>query len=150
MNSFPIPVRMVGAGSHVEEEQMQYLDMPRDMRTFEMPRVPERVDPRALTSARNTLARFLACMNGWQPGTGPNPRLDMRGIDSAALKITNEMLGDGEVSIQVNGNRPLRIKSRAPSFIACQALPKMIIGGLIADVIAVIGSTDVVMGDVDR
>ncbi|HEX5069877.1 MAG TPA: NADH dehydrogenase (quinone) subunit D [Vicinamibacterales bacterium] len=47
-------------------------------------------------------------------------------------------------------NRPLRVKARAPSFIACQALPKMIIGGLIADVIAVIGSTDVVMGDVDR
>jgi NADH-quinone oxidoreductase subunit D len=48
------------------------------------------------------------------------------------------------------GNRPVRVKSRAPSFIACQALPKMICGGLIADVIAVIGSTDVVMGDVDR
>ena len=48
------------------------------------------------------------------------------------------------------GNRPIRVKSRAPSFIACQALPKMIAGGLIADVIAVIGSTDVVMGDVDR
>ena len=48
------------------------------------------------------------------------------------------------------GNRPVRVKCRAPSFIACQALPKMITGGLIADVIAVIGSTDVVMGDVDR
>ncbi len=47
-------------------------------------------------------------------------------------------------------NRPVRVKSRAPSFIACQALPRMITGGLIADVIAVIGSTDVVMGDVDR
>jgi len=47
-------------------------------------------------------------------------------------------------------NRPVRVKCRAPSFIACQALPRMIVGGLIADVIAVIGSTDVVMGDVDR
>jgi NADH-quinone oxidoreductase subunit D len=47
-------------------------------------------------------------------------------------------------------NRPVRVKSRAPSFIACAALSKMIVGGLIADVIAVIGSTDVVMGDVDR
>lgn len=47
-------------------------------------------------------------------------------------------------------NRPVRVKSRAPSFYACQALPQMIQGGLIADVIAVIGSTDVVMGDVDR
>src|SRR3954447_19482121 len=47
-------------------------------------------------------------------------------------------------------NRPWRIKSRPPSFLAIQALPKMIVGGLIADVIAVIGSLDVVMGDVDR
>ena len=47
-------------------------------------------------------------------------------------------------------NRPWRIKSRAPSLLACQALEQMIVGGLIADVIAVIGSIDVVMGDVDR
>jgi NADH-quinone oxidoreductase subunit D len=47
-------------------------------------------------------------------------------------------------------NRPWRVKSRSPSLLACQALPQMIVGGLIADVIAVIGSIDVVMGDVDR
>ena len=47
-------------------------------------------------------------------------------------------------------NRPYRIKLRAPSFYACQGLPRLIVGGMIADVIAVIGSTDVVMGDVDR
>jgi NADH-quinone oxidoreductase subunit D len=47
-------------------------------------------------------------------------------------------------------NRPWRVKMRSPSLMACQALPRMIVGGLIADVIAVIGSIDVVMGDVDR
>ncbi len=47
-------------------------------------------------------------------------------------------------------NRPWRVKARAPSLLACQALEQMIVGGLIADVIAVIGSIDVVMGDVDR
>jgi NADH-quinone oxidoreductase subunit D len=47
-------------------------------------------------------------------------------------------------------NRPWRVKARAPSLLACQALEKLIVGGLIADVIAVIGSIDVVMGDVDR
>jgi len=47
-------------------------------------------------------------------------------------------------------NRPYRIKLRPCSFYACQAVPKMIEGGMIADVIAVIGSTDVVMGDTDR
>jgi NADH-quinone oxidoreductase subunit D len=48
------------------------------------------------------------------------------------------------------GNRPWRVKMRSPSLMACQALPKLIVGGLIADVIAVIGSIDVVLGDVDR
>jgi len=47
-------------------------------------------------------------------------------------------------------NRPWRVKSRPPSLLACQALEQMVVGGLIADVIAVIGSLDVVMGDVDR
>ena len=47
-------------------------------------------------------------------------------------------------------NRPIRVKSRAPSFVAVQALPFMLKGGLIADVIAIVGSTDVVLGDCDR
>ena len=59
--------------------------------------------------------------------------------------------GEHGFSIVSDGtNRPYRIKLRAPSFYACQGLPKMLVGGMIADVIAVIGSTDVVMGDVDR
>jgi NADH-quinone oxidoreductase subunit D len=47
-------------------------------------------------------------------------------------------------------NRPWRVKMRPPSFMAIQALPKIVEGGLIADVVAVIGSNDVVMGDCDR
>ena len=47
-------------------------------------------------------------------------------------------------------NRPWRVHLRAPSLFACQALHKFVVGGMIADVIAVIGSLDVVMGDVDR
>jgi NADH-quinone oxidoreductase subunit D len=47
-------------------------------------------------------------------------------------------------------NRPWRVHMRAPGLAACQALHKFIVGGMIADVIAVIGSLDVVMGDVDR
>jgi NADH-quinone oxidoreductase subunit D len=47
-------------------------------------------------------------------------------------------------------NRPWRVKMRPPSFMAIQALPSVITGGLIADVVSVIGSNDVVMGDCDR
>ena len=47
-------------------------------------------------------------------------------------------------------NRPLRVHFRPASLLACQAMPPMVVGGLIADTIAIIGSTDIVMGDVDR
>jgi NADH-quinone oxidoreductase subunit D len=52
--------------------------------------------------------------------------------------------------ISDGGNRPTRVKMRSPSLMACQALETMARGGLIADVVAVIGSSDVIMGDVDR
>src|SRR5215510_8760879 len=59
--------------------------------------------------------------------------------------------GEHGFSVVSDGsNRPWRVKARAPSLLACQALERLIVGGLIADVIAVIGSIDVVMGDVDR
>jgi len=48
------------------------------------------------------------------------------------------------------GNRPYRCKVRAPSFSNLSALPHMVRGELIADVVAVIGSIDIVLGDVDR
>ena len=48
------------------------------------------------------------------------------------------------------GNRPARVKMRSPSLLACQAIETMAKGGLIADVVAVIGSADVIMGDADR
>jgi len=100
---------MVGPGSQVEEEEMQYLDIPRDMRTFEMPRVPETGDTQALAAARDLLADILSRMNRWTPSNG-NLRFDLRDIAPQALAVTNEMLGDGEVSIQVSGARRLRIQ----------------------------------------
>jgi NADH-quinone oxidoreductase subunit D len=46
--------------------------------------------------------------------------------------------------------KPLRCHFRSPSYINLQALPKLIEGQLIADVIACIGTIDIVLGDVDR
>ena len=50
----------------------------------------------------------------------------------------------GELAFTVTSdgtNRPWRVKSRAPSLFACQALPMLCRNALIADVIAIIGST---------
>ncbi len=46
--------------------------------------------------------------------------------------------------------KPYRVHMRGPSYANLQALAKMCEGGLIADVVAAIGSIDIVLGDVDR
>jgi NADH-quinone oxidoreductase subunit D len=46
--------------------------------------------------------------------------------------------------------RPYRVHMRTPSFGNLQAVPKLVEGILIADVIASIGSMDFVLGDTDR
>jgi NADH-quinone oxidoreductase subunit D len=46
--------------------------------------------------------------------------------------------------------KPRRVHVRAPSFVNLQALPKMSEGGLVADLVACIGTIDIVLGEVDR
>ncbi len=59
----------------------------------------------------------------------------------------------GELGFYISSdgsNKPHRVRVRPPSFMNLSALPKMIEGGLVADVIAAIGSIDIVLGEVDR
>jgi NADH-quinone oxidoreductase subunit D len=48
------------------------------------------------------------------------------------------------------GNRPYRVKLRTPSFVHLGALAKMGEKAMIADLVAIIGSIDIVLGDCDR
>jgi len=48
------------------------------------------------------------------------------------------------------GPKPWRVKFRAPSFVALEATASLMKDALIADMIAVVGSLDTVMGEVDR
>ena len=49
-----------------------------------------------------------------------------------------------------NSIAPYRCKIRAPSFINLTPLKEMLVGGKLGDLITIFGSTDVVMGEVDR
>jgi NADH-quinone oxidoreductase subunit D len=48
------------------------------------------------------------------------------------------------------GPRPWRVKFRAPSFVALEATATCMTDALVADLIAIVGSLDTVMGEVDR
>jgi NADH-quinone oxidoreductase subunit D len=48
------------------------------------------------------------------------------------------------------GPRPWRVKFRAPSFVALEATATCVQSSLVADMIAIVGSLDTVMGEVDR
>jgi NADH-quinone oxidoreductase subunit D len=46
--------------------------------------------------------------------------------------------------------KPYRVHVRAPSFVNLQALPKLVVGRMIADVVTCIGTLDIVLGEIDR
>jgi len=112
MKEFPLPVRVTGPGSQpVDGDELQYLAMPREMNTFRMPIVPESVDAQPLAEARDALASLLQEMQRWNPADNPHgPRRDLAGMSAAALAITNQMLGEGEVSVRVDGERRFLIQ----------------------------------------
>src|SRR5438094_527865 len=64
-------------------------------------------------------------------------------VESARGELGCYIVSDG-------GPRPWRVKFRAPSFAALAATATTVQGAYIADLIAIVGSLDTVMGEVDR
>ncbi len=85
------------------------------------------------------------------PITAKVPK-SMRIKDSVeAYHIVESPRGElGYYIIGGNGDTPYKCKIRAPSFCNLQAIAPLSKGHLIADVVTIIGSVDIVLGDVDR
>jgi NADH-quinone oxidoreductase subunit D len=59
----------------------------------------------------------------------------------------------GELGVYVKSNggpKPARVHFRGPSFVNLSALPQMAQGAMVADIVAIIGSLDIVLGEIDR
>jgi NADH-quinone oxidoreductase subunit D len=77
-------------------------------------------------------------------------------------KVIKPPVGEAYVSIEApkgelgyyvvsdGSTQPYRCRVRPPSYVNLQALDRMVRGGLVADVVAIIGTLDIVLGEIDR
>jgi NADH-quinone oxidoreductase subunit D len=79
----------------------------------------------------------------WTEGIRPPAGEAYVGVESPRGELGFYVVSDGS-------GRPIRVHERSPSFANLQALPHLIEGGVVADVVSCIASLDPIMGEVDR
>jgi NADH-quinone oxidoreductase subunit D len=91
------------------------------------------------TSMEALIHHFKIVAHGFFPPVGEA----YHGIEAPKGELGFYFVSDGTPT-------PWRMKVRSPSFVNLQALPTMVEGRLVADIVAAIGSIDIVLGEVDR
>lgn len=107
--------------------------------TTEDPRyaIPEKQN---VMQSMSSLAHQFVLMSKWVP----MPRGEVYvATEGAKGELGFFIVSDGS-------GRPYRIKIRAPSYVNLSAIPKMVTGHMVSDVIACIGTIDIVLGECDR
>jgi NADH-quinone oxidoreductase subunit D len=66
-----------------------------------------------------------------------------QGVEAPKGELGFYIVSDG-------GNMPYRLRIRPPSFVNLQSIEKMCLGSMLADLVAVIGTLDIVLGEIDR
>jgi len=108
-----------------------------------------------IAEMRQSRRILLQCCN-W---LAANPTGEIRG---KVPRVIKPPAGDAYASVESpkgelgfylvsnGGNKPYRLRVRPPSFINLQALPEMAQGHMVSDLVAIIGTIDIVLGEVDR
>src|SRR5262249_20913113 len=73
----------------------------------------------------------------------PQPGEAYAHVEGARGDLGIYLVSDGQAS-------PYRMHTRAPSYLNLAILEEMLVGNKVADVIAILGSIDIVLGEVDR
>jgi len=73
----------------------------------------------------------------------PNPGEVYARTESPRGELGFYVVSDGTTS-------PYRVKARSPAFVNLSVVPEISRGAMIADLVAIVGSTDIVLGEVDR
>lgn len=91
------------------------------------------------TSMESLIHHFKLWTEGFHPPVGEA----YAAVEGPKGELGFYVVSDGS-------NRPYRFHERPSSFMNLQALKPMCIGGLIADLVTIIGSIDIVLGEIDR
>src|SRR6266545_3703518 len=98
-------------------------------------------------------ARILRqCIEKLEPGEirGKVPRVIKPPAEEVYASVESPKGELGFYCVSNGSNRPYRMHCRPPSFINLQALPRLAKGHLLSDLVALIGTVDIVLGEVDR
>ena len=99
--------------------------------------LPEKKD--VYGNIEGLMNHFMLVIKGLRPPSGE--------IYDATEGANGEL---GFYLVSDNSGRPYRLKVRPPCFAIYQSFPKQITGGLVADVIAILGSMNLIAGELDR
>jgi NADH-quinone oxidoreductase subunit D len=94
---------------------------------------------KATTEMESMIHHFKVVMEGPRPPIGES----YFAVESPKGEKGYYMVSDGT-------SKPVRWRIRPPSFVNLSAIPKMVEGHLLSDVIAINASIDIVMGEIDR
>jgi NADH-quinone oxidoreductase subunit D len=91
------------------------------------------------TRMESLIRHFVIVYEGFKPPAGEV----QHAVENPKGELSYYLISDGS-------GKPYRMRVRGPSFVNMQALSQMVEGSLVADVIAAIGSLDIVLGEIDR
>ncbi|MEK9712215.1 MAG: hydrogenase expression/formation C-terminal domain-containing protein [Thalassolituus sp.] len=101
-----------GPGSQPGESdgaELDILQLPSGMTTFEAPILPEPEDVSHLGDAVRCLEDLLEKMGKWAPGSA-NIEVSVQTLDPANRELVDQVMGEGEVSILFGGDGHIRIQ----------------------------------------
>lgn len=100
-----IPVIPLGPGSQPEESdgaQLEYIDLPKEVRTYSRPDIPEPEEVRDLLGAREAMDWLRKAIANYDP-EGEPVMANISRLDETNRDLVNQILGDGEVSARFQG-----------------------------------------------
>ena len=96
-----------------------------------------------LKSQYTSMEYIIKHFKHWSEGTNIKPNITYASVESPKGEFAVSLVSDGT-------NSPYRCKVRSPAYHNLHTLPQISRGHFLADLVALIGTIDVVFGEVDR